>query len=308
MKKTKKLLLAVLSVLTAGFCTLGVAGCTDDSVSGNGDITDWTMESVYAKAQELGYTGTLEEFIDMVSGIDGVDGKDGKDGVGIEEIYINAEGRLLVKLTGQKTATDLGKVVGENGDSAIENEQGLDFYLLDNGTYGVKAGTASYLTEITIPSTYKGRAVTEVLDYFFGGKESGIIRTQSIIIPDSVTSIGDIAFKECNSLTSVTIGNGVTSIGDIAFSGCSSLTSITIGNGVTSIGDYEFSYCSSLTSITIPDGVTSIGDYAFSNCSVLTSITFNGTVAEWNAIEKGDYWNNNIPATKVVCEGGVVEI
>jgi hypothetical protein len=121
------------------------------------------------------------------------------------------------------------------------------------------------------------------------------------MIPDGVTSIGESAFENCTSLTSITIGNGVTSIGNYAFercnslpsitipdsvtsigtsvfNGCTSLTSITIGNGVTSIGDDAFSNCSSLTSITIPDGVTSIGDRAFSDCSSLTSITIGNGV------------------------------
>ena len=92
-------------------------------------------------------------------------------------------------------------------------------------------------------------------------------------IPDGVTSIGDSAFSDCSSLTSITIPDGVTSIGYSAFSSCSRLTSITIPDGVTSIGSYVFSRCSSLTSITIPDGVTSIGNDAFSGCSSLTSIT-----------------------------------
>jgi len=68
-------------------------------------------------------------------------------------------------------------------------------------------------------------------------------------IPNSVTSIGDYAFYDCASLTSVIIGSGVTSIGAGAFYGCTSLTSVIIGSGVTSIGDYAFYDCASLTSI-----------------------------------------------------------
>ncbi len=100
----------------------------------------------------------------------------------------------------------------------------------------------------------------------------------SITIPDSVTSIGDSAFRNCSSLTSITIPDSVTSIGDDAFNGCSSLTSVTIPDSVTSIGGYAFSGCSSLTSITIPDSVTSIGWYSFSRCSGLTSITIPDSV------------------------------
>ena len=57
----------------------------------------------------------------------------------------------------------------------------------------------------------------------------------------------------------VVIPDGVTGIGDHAFCECTSLTSITVPNGVTTIGDYMFHSCKSLTSVTIPDSVTSIG-------------------------------------------------
>ena len=100
----------------------------------------------------------------------------------------------------------------------------------------------------------------------------------NLIIPNSVTSIGNRAFYDCSGLTSVTIPNSVTSIGQSAFSGCSGLTSITIGSGVTSIGHYAFDGCSGLTSVTIGSGVTSIGFYAFQNCSGLTSVTIPNSV------------------------------
>ncbi len=92
---------------------------------------------------------------------------------------------------------------------------------------------------------------------------------QNTIIPNSVTSIGNRAFSDCSSLTSITIPNSVTSIESSAFSYCRSLTSITIPNSVTSIGEGTFRSCSSLTSITIPNSVTSIGYGAFSGCDAL---------------------------------------
>ena len=86
----------------------------------------------------------------------------------------------------------------------------------------------------------------------------------SVIPTDgSVTSIGEWAFYNCSSLTSITIPDSVTSIGGAAFWNCSNLTSITIPDSVTSIGSSAFYNCSSLTSITIPDSVTSIGSGAF---------------------------------------------
>ena len=93
-----------------------------------------------------------------------------------------------------------------------------------------------------------------------------------LIIPNSVTKIGDDAFSGCSGLTSVTIPNSVFKIGDDAFSGCSGLTSVTIGNSVFKIGNYAFAGCSGLTSVTIPNSVTSIGGSVFRGCSGLTRI------------------------------------
>ncbi len=100
----------------------------------------------------------------------------------------------------------------------------------------------------------------------------------NIFIPDSVTSIGECAFLDCDSLTSITIPSSVTSIGYRAFEDCTSLTNVTIPDSVTSIDSYAFEDCTSLTSITIPVSVTSIGNYAFSGCTSLTSITIPGSV------------------------------
>ena len=111
--------------------------------------------------------------------------------------------------------------------------------------------------------------VTAIGDYAFRNCTS----LTSITIPDGVTSIGGAAFEGCSSLTGITIPDGVTSIGNSAFRGCANLTGITIPDGVTSISSYVFIDCTNLTSITIPDSVTSIGMSVFVNCSNLTSIT-----------------------------------
>ena len=146
-------------------------------------------------------------------------------------------------------------------------------------------------------------------------KYSGVVTIPESVTNDgstySVISIGDYAFYQCLSLTSVVIGNSVTSIGYGAFSACSGLESIIVDeentvydsredcnaiiktssntliagckstiipNSVTSIGYNAFYGCSGLTSVEIPNSVTSIGEGAFYYCSGLTSVEIPNSV------------------------------
>ena len=130
-------------------------------------------------------------------------------------------------------------------------------------------------------------AVPEGLQYTISGNEVTITgytgSATEIVIPGTidskpVTAIGNFAFENCYSLTSINIPAGVTSIGNSAFESCYNLTSIDIPSSVTSIGHQAFYLCGSLTSIDIPSSVTSIGNAAFGGCSVLTSINIPATV------------------------------
>ena len=109
-------------------------------------------------------------------------------------------------------------------------------------------------------------------------------------VKEGTRIICDLAFSFCSSLSEIVIPSSVTSIGDGAFSCCHSLSEIVIPSSVTSIGDHAFSGCDSLSEIVIPSGVTSIGNYAFSGCSSLKYISIPKSViglngnpfAEWN--------------------------
>jgi len=98
-----------------------------------------------------------------------------------------------------------------------------------------------------------------------------------VIIPNSVTVIGDNAFSYCENLTSVVIPNGVITIGNNAFSYCDYLNNVTISNSVTTIGDWAFFGCNRFNYIIIPNSVTSIGNYAFW-CDFLTFVMCNAII------------------------------
>ena len=112
----------------------------------------------------------------------------------------------------------------------------------------------------------------------------------SVTIPSSVKTIGAKAFGQCQNLTSLTLPNSVTSIGDLAFTGSglreplynssnfaylpkSYEGAYDIPEGITSIAPHAFYVCKALTSITIPNSVTNIGKYAFYGCEIMTSLT-----------------------------------
>ena len=101
----------------------------------------------------------------------------------------------------------------------------------------------------------------------------------SIVIPESVTTIGNYAFKDCVRLLSVDIPGLVNVIGLESFYGCSSLSSVSIStNSLTGFGSYAFENCSRLSSINLPESLTSIGYCVFWVCSSLTTIVIPESV------------------------------
>ena len=177
-------------------------------------------------------------------------------------------------------------------------------YAVEGGylTFDKKTGTVTdcdqSVTKANIPHTIKGVTVTCIGNDAFDNCRS----LTSVTIPDSVMSIGDSAFRYCTSLTSVTIPDSVTSIGDTAFQYCTSLASVTIPDSVTSIGDCAFMDCSSLTSVTIPDSVTSIGSGAFSNCAALTGIWVTEGNSHYSSDASGVLFSKD-KTTLVQCPG-----
>ncbi len=100
----------------------------------------------------------------------------------------------------------------------------------------------------------------------------------TLILPSSITNIGQFACYNCSGLKSMTIPTGITYIEQFAFFNCKSLSSISFPSTLTSIGSYAFSSCSGLTSLSFSSSVTTIGPYAFIRCSGLTSLTLTSSI------------------------------
>lgn len=160
-------------------------------------------------------------------------------------------------------------------DSVVADEDYIYIYNEDLGGYEVNAIDKTKVKYGDIKTGINGINTVKLANdmFYLSDLDKISLMTVAPKIPDSVTTIGNGAFCECENLVSITIPSSVTSIGDYVFRCCYSLASITIPDSVTSIGLAALYNCSSLTSITIPDSVTSTGDYAFAGCKSLASIT-----------------------------------
>lgn len=123
---------------------------------------------------------------------------------------------------------------------------------------------------------------------------------EKVVIEDGVESIGEYAFYDFTSLTSIEIPNSVTTIGSNAFSQ-SSIESVALPENLQSISEYLFYYCESLTSVTIPASVREIGAGAFSGCYNLNRVEIPDSVTKFN----GDVFSYN--TTICGSTGGIAE-
>ena len=179
-------------------------------------------------------------------------------------------------------------------------------------------GFDNSVSDVVIPSEIEGLPVTTISTGAFY-----LSAITSIEVPDTVTSIGEMAFLGCTSLKTVKLSTGVAKIEKNAFGSCSALQEVqvakdnpnfssldgvlyskaqdtlviypaaktdaayTIPSGVTSVAMYAFSENPYLETLTIPNSLIKVGDSAFYNCKNLRAVSYNGTEEEWNQITIG---------------------
>ena len=205
-------------------------------------------------------TGEVVEIRDKTSSMESVELTDSKE----TKVYL-PNGSYIVRAVKDKLEGEAKLTVHDRGTQVVVK--------LDDPSAEEDSGKDGNITwRLTKDGTLYISGQGDMLDYYTKGAPWVNKTIKKVIIERGVTSIGECAFGDCSSLSSIEIPEGVTSIGSRAFEGCSSLSSIEIPEGVTSIGSSAFEYCSSLSSIKIPEGVTSIGFLAFGDCSSLSII------------------------------------
>lgn len=166
------------------------------------------------------------------------------------------------------TNVTLGEGVTSLGNKAFYNCDKLKNIVIPASleTFAVASSASSAFEGCTALETVtfaEGSALAAIPAKTFYGCKS----LESIVVPDSVESVGLSAFEGCEALKRVTLGANVLSIGDSAFSGCKELEQILLSPDLETIGAYAFEDCKKLTQLSIPSSVTSIGANPFKGCS-----------------------------------------
>ncbi|MDR0649360.1 MAG: leucine-rich repeat domain-containing protein, partial [Synergistaceae bacterium] len=181
---------------------------------------------------------------------------------------LNSGGSISLSNNGEVvtvTGTDQINALGWNTLKALS---GYSFSLvLSNGQTSIPNYAMDVNTYIT---SFTADSVTSIGNNAFRNCTSLTLTS----LPSGLTSIGLGAFEFCTSLALTSLPSGLTSIGNSAFQSCTNLALTSLPSGLTSIGNSAFSFCQGLTLTSLPGGLTSIGDYAFQSCTnlALTSL------------------------------------
>ena len=179
----------------------------------------------------------------------------------------------------QSTESNLTQTTQSNSTQSTDYDNtydGFDFYPLNDKECAVSLKKSRFLKEVVIPSKYKNYTVTTIYS------EGVPAFTESIVIPNTVTVIGERAFEEYINLKSIVIPKSVETIDMCAFSLCTSLSKIEFeaGSRLKTIKDNAFLLCTSLKNITIPSNVETIEGCAFNSCYSLETINIPSSIVE----------------------------
>ena len=166
-----------------------------------------------------------------------------------------------------------GVIKGMDKDSFLTYFASLKKLTLEEGitTIGSRAFSEYTYTDIVLPST-----VTAIGDNAF----YKCTQLENMKLPSALKTIGNSAFSDCEALKTITIPDSVTELGKYAFSGCKELKEAKLSNKMSAIADYTFYNCNKLESIVVPNSVRSIGENAFDTCTQLNTVILGNSVEE----------------------------
>ena len=199
----------------------------------------------------------------------------------LKEISVDTNNRNFLSDNGILFSKDRSSILSypiEKDDSRYE---------IPNGTKYIR-GYAFYnsdLADILIPDS-----VTFIGDHAF----SRCLKLTAMDVPDSVTAIGAWAFCECQRIKKITLPAGISSIEEYTFGLCLNLVNITVPRKVTTIDKRAFYKCGKMESITLYGDILSIASAAFSGCNSLSDVFFYGSEQQWSSIKIGSF---NTPLT-----------
>lgn len=151
--------------------------------------------------------------------------------------------------------------------------------ITDDGKVTGTDSLKSFTGTLSIPRYLSGKKVEAISKEAFAANEGEKTYSFSkLILPDTLTSIGEKAFMNCKDLVEVSLPRNVSVLSDYIFSGCSSLKLFVTPDAVTSIGKGALSGCSNLVAVTLSKNLKSIGDEAFASCIMLPNIVIPGSV------------------------------
>lgn len=227
----------------------------------------------------------------------------------------------------------LGGGITEIGESAFDCCDALEEVVFADGLRRIESDAFAYCTAlgaVELPETVEEICAGAFCDSgiktmsvaagnkVYHSADNCVIRTADkrlvagcsySVIPNdgSVTTIGERAFESCDEMTAVEIPDRITELCANAFAWCDGLIEANLHEGVERVGDWAFEECTALETVILPASLAYLGLSVFDGCENLSEVCYNGTMAQWESLDKDAYWNSALIET-VHCSDGDIKL